>query len=139
MGFDSFAYGSAGTYYPTNSNESPSTIYGFYSAIGWHYSAFGGNDVLTAGVRFPLLPAEEREFTNTSFFIGATFSAPQYFSVGVTVENIFIDFSRPAYLLPSLIFSLVPSPPFTISLVLQYDFSSSRLIRILSLSYETGF
>ncbi len=139
MGFDSFAYGRAGTYYPTNDNYPPSTIYGYYTAAGWNYSLFGGNDVLTAGLRIPLLPAEERAFSNTSFFIGATISAPQYFMFAFTLENIFIDFSRPAYLLPSFIFSVTPTPPFYISLIFQYDFSESKLIRILSLSYEAGF
>jgi hypothetical protein len=139
FGFDSFAYGEAGTYYPSDTNLAPSTIYGFYTAVGWHYSAIGGNDVLSTGLRTPLLPAEEENISNTSFFIGATISAPQYVSLGFTLENFFFDFSRAQYILPSLIFSFVPTPPFDLSLILQYDFNISRLDRIFSLSYETGF
>ncbi len=139
FGFDSFAYGTEGTYFPTNTNLAPATIYGFYTAVGWHYSAIGGNDILSTGIRFPLLPAEERDFTNASLFIGATISAPQYISFGLTLENFFFDFSRAKYILPSFIFTITPSQPFNISLILQYDFSVSRLNRILSLNYITGF
>jgi len=139
IGFDNFIYGSEGTYFPTNTNEAPSTIYGFYTAAGWHYSLIGGNDVLSVGLRFPLLPDEERNVTNMSIFAGATISAPQYISVGFTIENFFFDVNRMEYILPSLIFNFNPTPPFNISLMLQYDFSVSKLIRIFSLSYEAGF
>jgi|GEM_PF-1436495 hypothetical protein len=139
LGYDNFAYGTAGTYYPTNTNETPSTISGFYTAVGWHYSAIGGDDILSTGIRFPLLPAEERDITNTSLFIGATISAPQYISLGLTVENFFFDMTRAQYILPSVIFNIAPSPPFNISLILQYDFSVGRLNRIFSMSYAAGF
>ncbi len=139
LGFDSFAYGKEGTYFSTNSNVKPATIYGFYSAVGWHYSAFGGKDIFSAGIRWPLLPAEVNNFNNVTLFFGATLNAPQYFTFALTLENLYVNFSHSEQILPSIIFSLYPNPPFKISLILQYDFSISKLNRILSLSYETGF
>ena len=47
--------------------------------------------------------------------------------------------TRSQYILPSVIFNIAPSPPFNISLILQYDFSVDRLNRIFSMSYAAGF
>jgi len=137
LGFDNFAYGKGGSYLSTN--EIPSTIYGFYNVVGWGYSALGGNDVFTLGFRIPLLPAEVRNFTNTSLILGATMAIPKYITFAFTIENIYIDFTRSDSILPSFMAILSLSPPFKISLILQYDFTISQLNRILSLSYESCF
>jgi hypothetical protein len=138
IGFDSFVYGKNGTYFGTN-NQRPATIYGFYTALSWRYSAFGGNDVVSTGLRFPLLPAEARDLTNTSLFFGISVALSPFFMLGFTLENFYLSFSRPEQILPSLIVSFVPTPPFKVMIVFQYEFYSGKLNRILSLNYDASF
>ena len=137
VGFDSFAYGRNGSFIVTNSR--PYSMYGFYTAAGWHYSVFGGPDEFTFGFRIPLLPNEFRDITNTSVFMGATIIVPRFITFGFTLENFYLTLNRFDQILPSFIFTLTPTPEFTVSVVLQYEFYTQRLNRILTLGYEALF
>lgn len=137
MGFDSFAYGKNGSFIATNSR--PYSMYGFYSSAGWHYSVFGGPDEFTFGLRIPLLPNEFRDITNTSLFIGSTIIIPRFISFGFTLENFYLTMNRFDQILPSFIVTFAPTPEFNVSVVLQYEFYTQRLNRILTLGYEALF
>lgn len=137
LGFDNFAYGKNGSFIVTNSR--PYSMYGFYAAGGWHYSVFGGADEFTFGLRIPLLPNEFRDITNTTLFLGTTIVIPNYISFGFTLENFYLTMNRFDQILPSLIVSFAPSSQFKISIVLQYEFYTQKLNRILSLGYEALF
>lgn len=137
VGFDSFAHGRNGSFIVTNSR--PYSMYGFYSAAGWHYSVFGGPDEFTFGVRIPLLPNEFRDITNTSAFAGATIIIPRVMMFGFTLENFYLTLNRFDQILPSLIVSFTPTPEFYVSVELQYEFSTQILNRILTLGYEALF
>jgi len=137
IGFDSFGYGiNASFVYP---DGKCSTIYGFFTTFGWPYSFFGGKDFLSFGIRYPLLPVEAQNVSNSSLFLGLSISAPEYFSMGLTLENIYLSFDRGNRILPSLIFTLKPVREFIFNFILQYEFYSQRLNRILSIGYETKF
>ncbi|MGC8765329.1 MAG: hypothetical protein ACP5QT_05530 [Brevinematia bacterium] len=137
IGFDSFAYGKNGSY--QIDAEKYSTMYGVFTTFGWPYSFFGGSDFFIVGFRYPLLPVEAQNPTNSSLFLGLSFSAPDYFSLGITVENIFLSFDRGNRILPSLILTLKPVREFSFNFVFQYEFYSQRLNRILTVIYNTSF
>ena len=139
LGFDSFAYGRNGTFYSTNTNVAPSTIYGFYTCGGWRYSILGGDDLSTFGFRIPLLPSDFRDLANSSIFMGTTVSFSKYFVAGLTLENIYLSFNRPEKILPSIVLNFFPVEQFRLSLLLQYEFDSKSINRILSLGYEASF
>ncbi len=135
-GFDSFAYGKDGTYFSTNGTSS--TIYGFYTSAGWHYSLLGGNDTFTFGLRFPLLPSDFRDFANTSIFAGASAWVSSYFTLGLTLENWYVG-KNSNLIFPSLIISFTPVQQFKVSIIGQYEIYSSTLNRIITMGYMTSF
>ncbi len=137
IGFDSFAYGKNGTYYSTN--NSPSTIYGFYSTSGFRYSLFGGSDIFVFGFRIPLLPSDFRDLSNTSLFAGATAWVSSYFVLGLTLENWYVATKKFDQILPSFIVTFLPSSQFKLSFALQYQFYSSSLNRVINLGYDSSF
>lgn len=137
IGFDNTAYGKNGTYFFENGKSA--TIYSIFTTMGWSYSLFGGNDFFAFGVRYPLLPIEAQNPTNSSLFLGASLSAANYFTLGLTIENIYLSFDRGDRILPSLIFSLKPVEEFTFNFVFQYEFYSQRVNRILTVGYNTSF
>lgn len=139
FGFDTFAYGKNGTYYSTNTNVKPATIYGFYTSCAWNYSVFGGNDIFTIGLRSPLLPSDFRDIANSSLYLGATISAPNTFILGLTLENLYLSMNRGDRILPSVIFTLLPVPQFKFNFIVQYEFYSQKVNRIVSLGYENNF
>ncbi len=136
IGFDSFAYGKNGKYI---SDDRSSTVYGIFTTLGWPYSFFGGSDFFIFGLRYPLLPVEAQNPTNSSIYFGLSFSAIDYFSLGLTLENIYLSFDRSERILPSMIVTLKPVKEFSFSFVLQYEFYSQRINRILTVGYNTSF
>ncbi|MCX7821302.1 MAG: hypothetical protein N2258_06465 [Brevinematales bacterium] len=137
IGFDNTAYGKNGTYFFENGKSA--TIYSIFTSMGWSYSLFGGSDFLVFGIRYPLLPIESQNPTNSSFFVGCSLSAANYFTLGLTFENIYLSFDRGDRVLPSIIFSLKPVEEFTFNFVFQYEFYSQRVNRILTVGYNTSF
>lgn len=133
FGFDSFAYGSNGSY--TGPDGLSSTMYGFYFTLGKSYQVFSARNMFTAGLRVPLLPAGFRHITNSSVFLGATLGS-RVFKTGLTLENLYLNFSRPASILPSLLFRFSPIQGFEMGLTLQYQISDNRVNRIFNLSYS---
>jgi hypothetical protein len=136
IGFDSFAYGQGGSFVTDGGN--PATIYGVYAAGSYVYEVFRAKNIVSFGLRFPLLPSDFRNIANTSFYAGATLGT-KFINAGFTVENMYLDFSRPEEILPSLVLNFTPIPSFSIGLSLQYLFSEDRVNRILILSYKTRF
>ncbi len=136
IGFDNTAYGKNGTYFFDNKSA---TMYCIFTTMGWSYSLFGGNDFFVFGLRYPLLPIEAQNPTNSSLFCGLSISAQKYFTFGLTLENLYLSFDRPNYILPSMILSLKPVSEFTFNVVFQYEFYSQRVNRILTVGYNTAF
>jgi hypothetical protein len=136
MGFDHFAYGHNGAYFDPNGISS--SIYGFYANIGQNYYVFGEKNIFTFGIRIPLLPEGMRSMTNSTFFFGATLNT-RYLHFGITVENIYADFTRVEHILPSFIIAFVPIPSFQLGFTLQYEFFSLSFNRVLSLGYTAKF
>lgn len=137
MGLDHFSYGKSGAILQTNGLYDP--LYGVYSAFSWRYSLFGSPDTFTAGIRFPLLPAEARDFTNTSLYASAGLTFWEFFSLGLTVENIYINFTRPQAITPGVHFLFHPMNGMKLGLTLQYEGDTGRINRFFGLDYTSGF
>ncbi len=136
LGFDNFGFGRNASYIGTNGDLT--AVYGVYASAGKSYTVFNSKNIFAFGVRFPLLPADARSISNTSFFIGATLGTP-VIGMAFTIENLYLDFSRPEKILPSLIFTLSPFPGFSAQVVGQYEFDTGMFNRILCLNYRASF
>ena len=136
-GFDSFAYGRNGSIQQTNGNNI--TIYGFYASLGMNFSFLGGNDSINLGYRMPLYPFNLTEISNSSLYLGTSIGIRDNIEIGFTVENFFLDFNRYDRILPSVIISFLPVQELKLFVLLQYEFYSSRLNRILGLNYQAQF
>jgi hypothetical protein len=135
FGFDSFAYGSNGSY--LGPDGLPGTMYGFYFTTGRSYTVFRSRNIFSMGVRVPVLPNDFRNFTNSSLFMGATLGG-KYIKTAFTLENIYINFSRPSSILPSLLVRFYPVNGFEMGLTLQYQLYNDIVNRIFNLSYTTS-
>ncbi len=132
FGFDSFAYGLNGSYIAPDNVSS--TMYGFYFTTGKSYTVFGARNIFSAGLRIPLLPSDFRNITNSTLFLGASLGG-KMFKTAFTLENIYLNFSRPSSILPSLLFRFSPISGFEMGLTLQYQIYDDMVNRIFSLSY----
>lgn len=136
IGLDNFGFGESGSFIDTNGILT--SIYGVFFNLSQSYYTFGSRDIFTFGFRVPLFPDEFRDLRNSSIFFGATLGTPLFY-VGLTVENIYIDFTRFDSIVPTLTFNFSPTDQFEVSLGLQYNFDDKNLNRFLSLDYQSSF
>lgn len=136
-GFDSFAIGRNGAVVLSNGFSTPSM--GFYLSAGWNYRLFRGPDCFNFGFRVPLSPYELPTLSNSSLFIGSSLALSDQFELGATIENLYLDFQRFDRILPSAIVTFRPVEEFRVFVMLQYEFYSTRLNRILGLNYRAKF
>lgn len=134
FGFDSFAYGSNGSYVAPDGTSS--TMYGFYFTTGKSYRIFGARNMFTLGLRVPLLPSSFRNITNSTLFMAATLGSP-VFKAGFLLENVYLNFTRASSILPSVLFRFSPVSGFELGLTLQYQIYNDLVNRIFNLSYTT--
>jgi hypothetical protein len=105
LGLDNFAFGRHGTYVSTNGDAS--TVYGVYASFGKSYTVFRTKNMFAFGLRFPLLPAAPENSTK-HFVLHRGDAGNAGIRFLFTLENLYLDFTRPEEILPSLIFTLSP-------------------------------
>lgn len=136
LGLDSFAFGQSGSYVSTNGISDMK--YGIYLSGGQSYTVFKSKNMFTFGFRFPLLPNDFRNITNSTFYLGATLGTP-VIRVGFTLENFFLDFTRIEEVLPSIILTFSPISSFELGIAIQYIIPQSSINRVLTIKYIASF
>lgn len=140
-GFDNLMYGSLPV---TNALAvvSNSTLFypqGFYACMGWGYSLLGEKDMWAAGIRFPILPIQSISLGSTSLYAISTFGLSRYLTVGLMVENFYLNIARWDELLGSVSLSFIPIRDIDITLLVQWQVLTGRWSRLLSFGYEYRF
>ncbi len=128
-GFDVFELGETST-----NNNVHFSSQGLYSVIGMNLRVFSKRDQISIGYRFPILPTDTISVSNSSLFTGIHFGIGDVLTVGASIEDIFVSFSRLNEVKPSLIFSLTPSSFMDISVILNYQ--NGNFTRLLTVEYQ---
>jgi hypothetical protein len=114
-------------------------VNGFYAVVSYPYFLFQGEQNLSFGIRYPVIPFQYSNPRNITLFVGTDIEISPAFSIKGEMENIYLKEERWSEIFYNVGVDFNIVELISIDIEFKYSPSLEKMVRQLSIGYYTQF